>query len=200
MKLVAITGFIGCGKTTLSEEVRSLGYPVLDVDGWVRRLYRNKKFVRQVALLFPVAAEGEGINKRKLRQIVFSDIKELQRLEGLIHPFLNEMLKEFIRKNAFYDGLLFLDVALLHKMGWNKYCYRVILADADERIQMQRVMRRDNISEREFRDIVAVQRKGIDGERTADAVIDTNRPKNVLRAELAKLITEFEYDGKRDCF
>ena len=200
MKLVAITGFIGCGKTTLSEEVRSLGYPVLDVDGWVRRLYRNKKFVRQVALLFSAAAEGEGINKRKLRQIVFSDIKELQRLEGLIHPFLNEMLKEFIRKNAFYDGLLFLDVALLHKMGWNKYCYRVILADADERIQMQRVMRRDNISEREFRDIVAVQRKGIDGERTADAVIDTNRPKNVLRAELAKLITEFEYDGKRDCF
>ena len=200
MKLVAITGSIGCGKTTLSEEVRSLGYPVLDVDGWVRRLYRNKKFVRQVALLFPAVAEGEGINKRKLRQIVFSDIKELQRLEGLIHPFLNEMLKEFIRKNAFYDGLLFLDVALLHKMGWNKYCYRVILADADERIQMQRVMRRDNISEREFRDIVAVQRKGIDGERTADAVIDTNRPKNVLRAELAKLITEFEYDGKRDCF
>ena len=200
MKLVAITGFIGCGKTTLSEEVRSLGYPVLDVDGWVRRLYRNKKFVRQVALLFPAVAEGEGINKRKLRQIVFSDIKELQRLEGLIHPFLNEMLKEFIRKNAFYDGLLFLDVALLHKMGWNKYCYRVILADADERIQMQRVMRRDNISEREFRDIVAVQRKGIDGERTADAVIDTNRPKNVLRAELAKLITDFEYDGKRDCF
>lgn len=200
MKLVAITGFIGCGKTTLSEEVRSLGYPVLDVDGWVRRLYKNKKFVRQVALLFPAVAEGEGINKRKLRQIVFSDIKELQRLEGLIHPFLNEMLKEFIRKNAFYDGLLFLDVALLHKMGWNKYCYRVILADADERIQMQRVMRRDNISEREFRDIVAVQRKGIDGERTADAVIDTNRPKNVLRAELAKLITEFEYDGKRDCF
>ena len=200
MKLVAITGFIGCGKTTLSEEVRSLGYPVLDVDGWVRRLYKNKKFVRQVALLFPAVAEGEGINKRKLRQIVFSDIKELQRLEGLIHPFLNEMLKEFIRKNAFYDGLLFLDVALLHKMGWNKYCYRVILADADERIQMQRVMRRDNISEREFRDIVAVQRKAIDGERTADAVIDTNRPKNVLRAELAKLITEFEYDGKRDCF
>ena len=200
MKLVAITGFIGCGKTTLSEEVRSLGYPVLDVDGWVRRLYKNKKFVRQVALLFPAVAEGEGINKRKLRQIVFSDIKELQRLEGLIHPFLNEMLKEFIRKNAFYEGLLFLDVALLHKMGWNKYCYRVILADADERIQMQRVMRRDNISEREFRDIVAVQRKGIDGERTADAVIDTNRPKNVLRAELAKLITEFEYDGKRDCF
>lgn len=200
MKLVAITGFIGCGKTTLSEEVRSLGYPVLDVDGWVRRLYRKKNFIRKVVQLFPEVAEGEGINKRKLRQIVFSDIKELQRLEGLIHPFLNEMLKEFIRKNAFYDGLLFLDVALLHKMGWNKYCYRVILADADERIQMQRVMRRDNISEREFRDIVAVQRKGIDGERTADAVIDTNRPKNVLRAELAKLITEFEYDGKRDCF
>ena len=163
MKLVAITGFIGCGKTTLSEEVRSLGYPVLDVDGWVRRLYRNKKFVRQVALLFPVAAEGEGINKRKLRQIVFSDIKELQRLEGLIHPFLNEMLKEFIRKNAFYDGLLFLDVALLHKMGWNKYCYRVILADEYERFQMLRVMRRDNFCERVFWDIVAVHRKGIDG-------------------------------------
>ena len=39
MKLAAITGSIGCGKTTLSKIVRRLGYVVYDIDGWVRRLY-----------------------------------------------------------------------------------------------------------------------------------------------------------------
>ena len=36
MKLAAITGSIGCGKTTLSKIVRRLGYVVYDIDGWVR--------------------------------------------------------------------------------------------------------------------------------------------------------------------
>ena len=44
MKLAAITGSIGCGKTTLAKIAKSLGFVVYDVDGWVRRIYHNKYF------------------------------------------------------------------------------------------------------------------------------------------------------------
>ena len=42
MKLIAITGSIGCGKTTLAKIVRKLGYVVYDVDVWVKNIYKNK--------------------------------------------------------------------------------------------------------------------------------------------------------------
>ena len=88
MKLAAITGSIGCGKTTLAKEVKSLGYPVYDVDGWVRRLYNKKAFIKVIGENFPSVMESGRVNKRKLRQIVFDNNEELKKLEGLIHPFL----------------------------------------------------------------------------------------------------------------
>ena len=38
MIVAAITGSIGCGKTTLAKLARELGYTVFDIDAWVRRL------------------------------------------------------------------------------------------------------------------------------------------------------------------
>ena len=90
MKLVAITGSIGCGKTTLASMVRRLGYCVYDVDGWVRRLYFKKDFIRVIGKHFPQVIEDEKVNKRALRNIVFNDNARLKELEGLIHPFLRQ--------------------------------------------------------------------------------------------------------------
>ncbi|MFR2533370.1 MAG: dephospho-CoA kinase, partial [Alphaproteobacteria bacterium] len=90
MKLAAITGSIGCGKTTLSKIVRRLGYVVYDIDGWVRRLYYQKDFIKVIAAHFPEVMEGEKVNKRKLRNLVFGDNARLKVLESLIHPFLKQ--------------------------------------------------------------------------------------------------------------
>ena len=61
MKLVAITGSIGCGKTTIAKIVGKLGYTVFDVDGWVRRLYFKKDFIKVIQEHFPaVAGDGPG--------------------------------------------------------------------------------------------------------------------------------------------
>ena len=60
MKLAAITGSIGCGKTTLSKIVRRLGYVVYDIDGWVRRLYYQKDFIKVIAAHFPEVMDGAG--------------------------------------------------------------------------------------------------------------------------------------------
>lgn len=100
MKLAAITGSIGCGKTTLSKIVRRLGYVVYDIDGWVRRLYYQKDFIKVIAAHFPEVMEGEKVNKRKLRNLVFGDNARLKVLESLIHPFLKQTLMNVRRRNA----------------------------------------------------------------------------------------------------
>ena len=73
MKLVAITGSIGSGKTTLASLVRDLGYNVYDVDGWVRWLYFSKDFIKIIEQKFPSVVEEGKVNKWKLRGIVFDN-------------------------------------------------------------------------------------------------------------------------------
>ena len=63
MLVVGITGSIGCGKTTLSRIAKKLGFPVWDIDGWVRRIYRDENFIAQVFDVFPVVKCGDKVDK-----------------------------------------------------------------------------------------------------------------------------------------
>lgn len=192
MKLAAITGSIGCGKTTLSKIVRRLGYVVYDIDGWVRRLYYQKDFIRVIAAHFPEVMEGEKVNKRKLRNLVFGDNARLKVLESLIHPFLKQTLMNVRRRNARRADLFFMDVALLFEMGWDKYCDYIVVADVDYETQKMRVMRRDNISAADFDKINRIQMDNAAKKVLADVIINTDKPINLLKVELLAMIEEIE--------
>ena len=192
MKLIGITGSIGCGKTTIAKIVNRLGYPVFDVDGWVRRIYFDKGFLQVLEQNFPGTVKNGAADKRALRNLVFSDNRKLKLLESLIHPFLKENLKKIIRNNAGRDDLFFLDVALLFEMKWDKYCDFIIVADVDYEIQKQRVMKRDNVSAEDFDKINNVQIKNSEKIALADTVVNTDKSKNLLRAELIDIIRGLE--------
>ena len=192
MKLVGITGSIGCGKTTIAKIINNLGYTVFDVDGWVRRIYFDKVFLQVLDNKFPGVVKNGTADKRALRNIVFSDNNKLKVLEGLIHPFLEENIKKIIRKNAYYDDLFFLDVALLFEMKWDKFCDFILVADVDYEIQKQRVMLRDKVSAEDFDKINNVQMKNSEKIKMADIVIDTNKSRNLLKAELINVIKGLE--------
>ena len=192
MRMIAITGSIGCGKTTIAKMIRQQGYAVFDVDAWVRRLYFNKKFIAKVRETFPAVAEGEGVNKRKLRNIVFSDRNQLKVLENMTHPFLLNYFKRVIHKNARSNALFFVDVALLFEMGWDRFCDRIIVADVAYEIQKQRVMARDKVEAEDFEKINNVQMSNEKKKELADAVINTDKPKNVLNLAVITLLQELE--------
>ena len=192
MKLIAITGSIGCGKTTIAGLIRRMGYAVYDVDAWVRRLYYRKSFVRVIDKNFPGIVKDGVVNKRLLRNLVFNDAKKLKRLEALIHPFLKQNLRRVIRQNARYSRLIFLDVALLFEMGWDKYCNTVLLATVDYELQKRRVMARDKVTAEDFEKINRVQLSKESKILLSDIIIDTDQPKNKLSAELMTIIDKLE--------
>ena len=70
MIVAAITGSIGCGKTTLAKIVLEMGYPVFDADRWVRRIYNNKDFLSELNRVFEGIVCNGVADKRKLRSIV----------------------------------------------------------------------------------------------------------------------------------
>ena len=191
MKIIAITGSIGCGKSFLANIIRSLGYVVYDADKWVKYLYYRQAFLKVIKQNFPEVFEADGsFNKRKLRNLVFNNNQELKRLEKLVHPFLKQKLLNVIRKNSQTNRVFFFDAALLFEMKWNIYCQSVILADVDKNIQKQRVMIRDNISAADFEKIVSVQIDNEQKKQFVNAVINTDKTENLLKIELIKIIEE----------
>jgi dephospho-CoA kinase len=198
MQIVAITGAIGCGKTTLADLVRQLGYVVYDVDKWCRHLYFEDSFLKKIEEVFPQTFENGVFNKRKLRQIVFDDRRELRKLETLTHPFLKQKFFQTIHRHAKRDDIIFIDIALLFEMNLQQYCTFVILADTDYETQKKRVMARDHISEADFVNIVRFQMKNSHKKALSDAVIETNKSQGMLKIELIELIGEL-LNGKRDC-
>ena len=194
MKLIAITGSIGCGKTTIAKVAKNLGFASFDVDGWVRRLYYKRDFINIIAQNFPEVVENSTVNKKALRNIVFGDNNKLKILEGLIHPILNKTLKSFIRKNAKYNDLFFLDVALLFEMGWDKYVDFIIVAEVDYEVQKQRVMLRDNIKAIDFDNINDVQMCNKAKKLKSDVTINTETTNNLLKLELINIIKGLQAD------
>lgn len=191
MKIIAITGSIGCGKTFLSDLVRSLGYVVYDADKWVKYLYYRPDFLEVIKHNFPeVFDENNHFNKRKLRNLVFDDNKKLKQLENIIYPFLKRKLLNIIRKNAKTDNVYFFDAALLYERNWNIYCQAAILADVDKNIQKERVIKRDKISTEDFEKIISLQMDNEQKKQYVNAVINTNKPANILKVELIRVIEE----------
>ncbi len=188
MKLIAITGSIGCGKTTIAKIVREQGYTVFDVDAWVRRMYFQKSFIAQVEEVFPSVVENGCVDKRKLRNIVFNDSKQLKKLEGLTHPFLRKYLKYVIKKNSKYNDCFFIDVALLYEMKLDKFCDFVVVADVDYEIQKKRVMKRDNVKAEDFDKINNVQMSNEMKKKKADIVINTDKSLNLLKLDVITMI------------
>ena len=63
---VAITGSIGCGKTTISNILRKQGFIVNDIDGWCRELYYRDDFLEVIKKHFPESFIDNKFNKRVL--------------------------------------------------------------------------------------------------------------------------------------
>ncbi|MBQ8481146.1 MAG: dephospho-CoA kinase [Alphaproteobacteria bacterium] len=191
MKIIGITGSIGCGKTYLANILKNMGYSVYNPDHWVRNLYKKKDFLLVIKKYFPTTFDAEGIfNKRELRNIVFNDNKQLKILESIIHPFLKRKLKKIINKYAQNNDFLFLDAALLLENKWDKYCDYIIVADVEKEIQIQRVMKRDNIKKEDVKKIIAIQTDNLIKYSAADYIINTALPDGINKVQIIKFLQE----------
>ncbi len=191
MIVIGITGSIGCGKTYLAKIINSLGFATYNPDFWVRDFYKKTSFLSLIKDNFPQTFNHNGeFDKRKLRNLVFSDNTQLKKLEKLTHPLINKKLKYIIKKFSAKEDIIFFDAALLYEKGWDKYCDFVIVADVNDEIQKQRVMKRDNISEDDFNKIVTTQTSKEYKRYRADYVIDTSLPYGINKVQLIKFIRE----------
>jgi dephospho-CoA kinase len=92
----------------------------------------------------------EFINKNKLSDYIFKNIRCKIKLEKIIHPLIHKNREEFLQKHSSKKFIIAMDVPLLYETGVNKICKYIFLALTSEKNQKRRVMKRLNMTEKKF--------------------------------------------------
>ena len=153
-KIIGITGSIGMGKSTISSMLLKIGIPVFDSDAEVGAvLSNNVKIINQIYKRWPIAIvfnkDKKIVNKKILGDIIFKTAKDKHFLESLIHPLVQKQRDLFIKLNK-NKKLIALDIPLLFETNAYKICDYVLIADASNNIQRNRVLKRSNMTKQKF--------------------------------------------------
>ncbi len=156
---VGLTGGIGSGKSLVADLFAARGAALIDTDQIAHQLTMPggaaMPAIRAAFGAEFIGADG-AMDRAKMRQRVFADAAARQRLETILHPLIQD---ECARAAASAAGeyLMFVVPLLVESGRWRQRVARILVVDCPEALQIQRVMRRNGMSETQVRAIMATQ-------------------------------------------
>lgn len=190
--IVALTGSISTGKSTVSKKLVEKGYFLIDSDEIGHNILNKKKIVEEIRLnLGEDFIDNNKVNRKKLSKFVFENRENLKILNSITHK---EIFKEINHKiKTTKENLIFVDIPLLVELldellnyGF-KYDY-LWLVYSDPEIQLSRLMKRDNISKEEALSKINSQMAIKDKKRFADYIIYNNNGIEELEKEIERAL------------
>jgi dephospho-CoA kinase len=186
--VVGLTGGIGSGKSAAAAEFERLGATVVDTDAISHALTgSNGAALPEIERIFGrqfISANGE-LDRKKMRELVFSDARARRSLEGLLHPMIREESK---RRIAAATGPYVVHVVpLLVESGeYGRGVDRVLVVDSPEEAQVARVRER-GLTEDAVRSIMKSQVSRAERLAAAHDVIDNAGSLEALRKQVGAL-------------
>lgn len=189
MLKVGLTGGIGSGKSEVSARLDERGAVVIDAD----------KIARQVVepgtpgLAAVVAEFGEDVllpsgalDREKVGKIVFADPERLAALNAIVHPLVGERMQELMDA-APADAVVVYDVPLLAENGLAPMYDEVVVVDAPEETQLDRLTSRRGMTEEDARARMANQASRADRRAVATRIIDNSGTLDDLKTQVDAL-------------
>ena len=188
MYSVGLTGGIGCGKSEAARAFAALGIPVIDADQIARDLViPGSPALEEIVAEFgpQVLAQDSSLDRRALRERVFTDPPARKRLEAILHPRVRD---EMVLRQDRLDGpYCILVIPLLFEAGLETLVDRVLVVDCTEDQQIARVAARDGVERRLIEAIMASQIPRGERLARADDVLDNSGDPRELTAQVARL-------------
>ena len=194
--VIGLTGGIGSGKSAAADAFAAHGAAVVDTDAIAHQLTAagGAALPALAAAFGPtiIAADG-ALDRAAMRQRVFADPSERQRLESILHPLIRQESDRQVAV-ARTSGVpyVILAVPLLVESGtYRERVDRIVVVDCTEATQIARVMARNGFNEDQVRAILAAQASRSDRLTVADEVVDNDGDLAQLQEQIARLDRKF---------
>lgn len=198
MLVVGLTGGFATGKSTVAAMFARLGAKVIDTDKIVHKEMRRggrccapiiRAFGRQVA-------GKDGIDRKKLGEIVFADRQKLKRLERIVHPKVRSGINEELKK---YRGreIAVIEVPLLFEAGFDRCVDTTIVVTASRRGQVERSRRSLKVTRTEAMRRISAQMPLRDKIRRADIIIDNSKTKTQTHKQVKAIWQKLTQRAKK---
>jgi dephospho-CoA kinase len=185
---IGLTGGIGTGKSEASRRFAALGVPVIDTDLIARELVS----AGQPALAEITARFGDNLldqhgelDRAKLSDIVFSDTAQRKELENILHPRIRARAIALMQHtDAAYCIVV---IPLLVERAQDYPLDRVLVVDAAQELQYQRIAQRDGMSPQRIATVLAAQADRASRLAVADDVVLNDGSLAELHAKIDQL-------------
>lgn len=199
-RFVGLTGGIASGKSTVAAMLRDLGAAVVDADALAREVVEPGRpaLAEIVARFGPDVLTPEGrLDRPKLAAIVFRDDRARRDLNAITHPRIAALAAEQSRRLAEAGApLVIYEAALLVENGLHRGLSALVVVAVPEAVQIERLVRRDGLSEEEARARLAAQLPLDEKVKVADFVIDNAGSLADTRAQVERVYRALLAEGR----
>ena len=190
--VIGLTGGIGSGKSAVADCFSELGIPVIDTDIIARELVEpGQPALAEIITAFGtdcLTADGR-LDRNYLRGQVFSDPGQRAKLEAILHPEIRRLTRE--RIEAVHAPYCITVIPLLLETRHTDLVDRVLVVDAEETSQLDRVMARDKLSKAAVTAIMQAQADRETRLAAADDIILNNSSLESLADKVQALHTRY---------
>ncbi len=182
---VGLTGGIGSGKSLVASFFELLGVPVFRADDEAIYLMEHDPALQsEIIRVFGEKVYEKGrLNRPFLASLVFGNEKQLEILNSIVHPAVIAYGRQWaLTQTAPYT---IKEAAIFFESGSNKEMDRMIGVYAPESVRIERVMRRDGISDAEVRDRISKQMDDAEKMKRCDYVIQNDGSASVIEQVLS---------------
>ena len=179
MIILGLTGGIACGKSTVSSYLQELGAPIVDADAIAIALADKGQplynaFVEHFGAASALLEDG-SLNRAGIGEVVFRDKEERRWMDSTTHPIIKGEMEERLKKLAEEGAAIaVIDVPLLYEVGWDDICDKVWVVSVSSEVQLDRLIKRNGLSEKLARDRINSQMSLTEKAKRADTVIDNS--------------------------
>ena len=195
--IIGITGGSGSGKTTVFDAFRKKGVEVVDGDKVARLIMEpGQECLEETVLAFgnEILDEDGRLKRRELAKIVFSNSEKLETLNKITHKYITQYFLDRVKHSS--SDIVGIDGAALFESGIDKLCDSLIGVVSDEEIRVERIMKRDGISERDARMRINSQKNNQFYIENCDFLVYNNNEEEkipeMIEEVLGKLVSEKE--------
>jgi dephospho-CoA kinase len=177
--IIGLTGGSGSGKTIVARVFEILGCKVFRSDEYAKSAYLDAAVKAQIiALLGAGAYDGDALNRKFVRERIFSNPSHRTAVNNIIHPAVGTMFRKFAEENK--GATIVKESALLFEAGVEKQADKIVVVTAAEDIRIARIMERDGITRDEAAARLASQMPEEEKTRRADFVVHNDETRLVI--------------------